>query len=65
MAQKSNGYRDIVSKKKDGPNFARLVEVLTDEDLEDELRLGKGTPGFKEALRVEASRRGAARVAAA
>ena len=40
------------------PAYLRVVRLLTDSDIRDELRLGKGGDGFQAALRAEAAKRG-------
>lgn len=39
------------------PNFDRAVRVLSDEELEDEIRLGRGEPDYQLALLAEFERR--------
>jgi len=36
-----------------GPDYRRVVRLLSDEDLAQEYADGKGGPGFQEAVRAE------------
>lgn len=40
------------------PSYARVIILLTNQDLLDELKSKKGTPEFMQALKVEAKKRG-------
>lgn len=40
------------------PNFERVVQALSDEDLEEEIFSRRGEPGYMLALVAEAERRG-------
>lgn len=48
----------IIPKNRQAANYDRVARVLSNADLRDELDLGRGDPGYQEALRTEAKRRG-------
>lgn len=39
------------------PDYGRVARVLRDDELEEEIRSGRGEPGYQEALAAERDRR--------
>lgn len=50
-------YRFTAPEPEVAPNYERVARALSDADLEDEILLGRGEPGYKSALVDEADRR--------
>jgi hypothetical protein len=55
---KSGQYSYEYRGKAKPPDYGRVIDSLSDDDVLVEIERGRGEPGYQEALRHEAERRG-------
>ena len=55
---RNSHYQIFTDEPKKPPDYGRVMAGLSDRELTEELAAGLGDPGYRDALRAEADRRG-------